>query len=73
VTTTSDAPARTDDDEEDRSVTDERHDPSTEENDATSVTGPTGTPPDEGMAYDRSLTDEDEANIPAESNADPEA
>jgi hypothetical protein len=54
-------------------VTDERHDPSTEENDATSVTGPTGTPPDEGMAYDRSLTDEDEANIPAESNADPEA
>jgi hypothetical protein len=54
-------------------MTDERDDTNTDEGDATSVTGPTGTPPDEGLAYDRSLTDEDEANIPAESDADPEA
>jgi len=39
--------------------------------DATSVTGPSGTPPDEGKAYDPAMTDEDEANIPAESDADP--
>ena len=56
-------------------MTDERErerDDSGEE-DATSVIGPTGTPPDEDLAYDRSMTDEDEANIPAESDADPEA
>ena len=41
--------------------------------DATSVMGPTGTPPDADLAYDRSMTDEDEANIPAESEADPKA
>jgi hypothetical protein len=44
-----------------------------DEEDATSVTGPTGTPPDEGKAYDPALTDADEANIPPESDADPEA
>ena len=40
--------------------------------DATSVTGPTGTPPDEGKAYDPEMTDQDEANIPPESDADPQ-
>ena len=38
---------------------------------ATSVEGPTGTPPDEGLAYDPEMTDTDEANIPEESEADP--
>lgn len=42
------------------------------EDDATSVTGPTGTPPDAGKAYDPEMTDQDEANIPPESDADPE-
>jgi hypothetical protein len=37
------------------------------------LTGPTGTPPDENLAHDRWMTDRDEANIPAESDADPEA
>ena len=41
--------------------------------DATSVTGPTGTPPDEGKAYDPEMTDQDEANIPPESDADPQS
>lgn len=54
-------------------MTDERDDTNAEEGDATSVTGPTGTPPDEGKAYDPTMTDTDEANIPAESEADPEA
>ena len=38
---------------------------------ATSVKGPTGPPPDEGKAYDPAVTDSDEANIPPESEADP--
>jgi hypothetical protein len=42
------------------------------EEDATSVTGPTGTPPDAGKAYDPEMTDQDEANIPPDSDADPE-
>jgi hypothetical protein len=50
---------------------DREHD--SNEADATSVTGPTGTPPDEGKAYDPEMTDTDEANIPPESDADPEA
>ena len=54
-------------------MSDERDETNRQDSDATSVTGPTGTPPDEGLAYDRSMTDEDEANIPAESDADPEA
>lgn len=29
--------------------------------------------PDEGLVYDPAMTDEDEANIPPESEADPEA
>lgn len=41
--------------------------------DATSVTQPSGGPPDEGLAYDPSMTEADEANIPPESDADPES
>ena len=43
------------------------------EADATSVQGPTGTPPDEGKAYDPAMTDADEANIPPESEGDPQS
>lgn len=43
------------------------------EEDATSVTGPTGTPPDAGKAYDPAMTDQDEANIPPDSDADPQS
>jgi hypothetical protein len=39
---------------------------------ATSVEGPKGAPPDEGKAYDPAMTDSDEANIPPESEADPQ-
>lgn len=39
--------------------------------DATSVEGPKGAPPDEGKAYDPEMTDTDEANIPPETEADP--
>ena len=41
--------------------------------DATSVTQPKGGPPDEGLAYDPEMTEQDEANIPPESDADPES
>jgi hypothetical protein len=41
--------------------------------DATSVEKPAGPPPDEGKAYDPAMTDTDEANIPPESDSDPEA
>ena len=41
--------------------------------DATSVSQPSGPPPDEGKAYDPEMTDQDEANIPPESDSDPEA
>ena len=51
-------------------VTEER--PPREE-DATSVKQPSGAPPDEGLAYDPEMTEQDEANIPPESDADPEA
>jgi len=44
-----------------------------EEADATSVDQPSGPPPDAGKAYDPEMTDQDEANIPPESDADPEA
>jgi hypothetical protein len=49
------------------------HERDHDEADATSVTKPTETPSDEGKAYDPEMTDEDEANIPPESDADPEA
>ena len=48
-------------------------DPMEQERDATSVTEPSGTPPDAGLAYDPSMTEQDEANIPPESDADPES
>lgn len=41
------------------------HDPST-------VDQPSGQPPDEGRAYDPSMTEGDEANIPPGSDSDPE-
>jgi hypothetical protein len=44
-----------------------------DEADATSVRQPSGPPPDEGKAYDPEMTDQDEANIPPDSDADPEA
>ena len=36
------------------------------------VDEPSGTPPDEGKAFDPEMTEADEANIPPESDADPE-
>jgi hypothetical protein len=39
---------------------------------ATSVEEPAETPPDEGLAYDPAMTDADEANIPEDSDADPQ-
>jgi len=44
-----------------------------QDDDATSVKQPSGTPPDEGKAYDPAMTDTDEANIPPESDADPDS
>ena len=44
-----------------------------ETNDADRVKKPDEAPPDEGMAYDPSMTDEDEANTPPDSDADPNA
>jgi hypothetical protein len=49
------------------------HDGHHGDEDATSVDAPTGSPPDEGMTYDPEMTEGDEANIPAESEADPAA
>lgn len=42
-----------------------------DEGEATSVQGPTGRPPDDDKAYDPSMTEGDEANVPPESEADP--
>ncbi len=47
--------------------------PMEQERDATSVTQPEGGVPDEGLAYDPSMTEGDEANIPPESDVDPES
>jgi hypothetical protein len=41
--------------------------------DATSVEKPAKEAPDARNAYDPAMTDEDEANIPADSEADPNA
>jgi hypothetical protein len=41
--------------------------------DASRVEKPSGAPPDEGKAYDPSMTEGDEANIPPDSDADPNA
>jgi hypothetical protein len=35
------------------------------------VDSATGTPPDEGLPYDKEMTDADEANVPPDSDADP--
>ena len=43
------------------------------ERDPQSVEKPGGPPPDEGLAYDPEMTDTDEANIPPESDADPDS
>ncbi len=43
------------------------------EPDPTSVDKPSGEAPDQGKAYDPEMTDEDEANIPPDSEADPNA
>ncbi len=43
----------------------------TDERDARKVDSPKGPPPDEGLAYDPEMTDADEANVPADSHADP--
>ena len=42
-------------------------------NEAESVQGPKGTPPDADLAYDPAMTEPDEANIPKASEADPNA
>jgi hypothetical protein len=44
-----------------------------DERDARKVDQPSGTPPDDGLAYDPEMTEADEANVPRESDADPEA
>jgi hypothetical protein len=43
-----------------------------DERDARTVDEPSGTPPDQDLAYDPEMTEADEANIPPESDADPE-
>jgi hypothetical protein len=43
-----------------------------DERDARTVDEPSGTPPDQDLAYDPEMTEGDEANIPPESDADPE-
>ena len=42
-----------------------------QERDATKVDEPAGEPPDKDLAYDPTMTDTDEANIPPASEADP--
>ena len=49
------------------------HERDSDQDEATNVTQPGGPPPDEGKAYDPEMTDQDEANIPPESDADPDA
>ena len=44
-----------------------------QERDASKVDEPSGEPPDKDLTFDPTMTDADEANIPAESDADPEA
>ena len=42
-----------------------------QERDATTVDQPAGEPPDKDLAYDPTMTEGDEANIPPDSSADP--
>jgi hypothetical protein len=44
-----------------------------QDRDGSKVDAPSGKPPDEGLAYDPTMTDTDEANIPPDSDADPDA
>lgn len=44
-----------------------------QDRDGSKVNQPSGEPPDAGLAYDPDMTDTDEANIPPDSDADPEA
>ena len=44
-----------------------------QERDATRVDEPAGEPPDKDLAYDPTMTDTDEANVPPGSDADPTA
>ena len=44
-----------------------------QERDGSKVDEPSGEPPDKGPAYDPTMTDTDEANIPPDSDADPDA
>ena len=44
-----------------------------QERDARNVEQPAGEPPDAGLAYDPGMTDADEANIPPDSEADPDS
>lgn len=44
-----------------------------QDRDGSKVNQPSGEPPDAGLAYDPEMTDTDEANIPPDSDADPEA
>ena len=41
--------------------------------DASRVEEPSGEAPDAGLAYDPGMTDADEANIPPDSDADPDS
>ena len=44
-----------------------------QDGEANSIEKPSDAPPDQGKAYDPSMTDEDEANTPPDSAADPNA
>jgi hypothetical protein len=44
-----------------------------QERDATKVDEPAGEPPDKDLTYDPAMTDGDEANVPPDSDADPNA
>ena len=44
-----------------------------QDRDGSKVDQPSGEPPDAGLAYDPDMTDTDEANIPPDSDADPDA
>jgi hypothetical protein len=45
--------------------------PMEKDRDPKKVDSATGTPPDEGLVYDKEMTDVDEANVPPDSDADP--
>ena len=45
--------------------------PMHQERDASKVDEPSGEPPDKDLAFDPTMTDTDEANVPPESSADP--